>query len=113
MSVLGARSAARSKLAFVTSKRASRAEGARCDSAVGSMNLLGIRTTTSADALDLRDVGALFVQQITGDFDRHLGVDGRRAFLHCFLLQDAQDMKGGAFGIPNDADHRCKRGQVT
>ena len=40
----------------------------------------------------LVDVLALFVQKKSGDIDRHLRVDGTGALLHCFLLNDAQDM---------------------
>ncbi len=53
---------------------------------------------------DLRDVAALFVQQEGGDIDGHLRVQGGRAFLHGFFLQQAQDVQGAGFRV---ADNAC------
>ncbi|SOE48391.1 hypothetical protein ODI_R1411 [Orrella dioscoreae] len=50
----------------------------------------------------LGDVGALFVQQEGGHFDRHLGVDRRGVFLHGLFLDQAQDVQGAGFRV---ADH--------
>ncbi|MDT4841651.1 hypothetical protein FQZ97_755150 [compost metagenome] len=50
----------------------------------------------------LGDVGALFVQQVGGHVDRHLGVHGGGVFLHRLFLQQAQHVQRAGLGV---ADH--------
>ena len=69
----------------------------RLDVLVGYQDDLDLR----AD-FELGDLGALFVQQVGGDVDRHLRVDGRRALLERLFLDDAQHMQGRRLDI---ADH--------
>src|SRR5471032_425953 len=52
---------------------------------------------------DLQHFAALFVQQESGDVDRHLDVDGGRVFLHRLFLDDAQDLQGRRFGVADVA----------
>ena len=48
------------------------------------------------------DLGALLVEQVGGDLDRHLGVDGGAVLLHRLLLQHPQHVQGRGFDV---ADH--------
>ena len=52
---------------------------------------------------DFQDFAALFIEQERSDIDRGLDVDRGRIFLHCFFLDDAQDLQGGRFGIADVA----------
>ena len=53
--------------------------------------------------LNLGDFGALFVQQETGNLNRHLHVDSSGAVLHGFFLDDAQNLQCRAFGVAHMA----------
>ena len=53
--------------------------------------------------LDLGDLGALFVQQERGDFDRHLAQHGGGVVLHGLFLDHAQDLQRRAFGVTDVA----------
>lgn len=52
---------------------------------------------------DLVDVLALFVEQESRDIDRHLGMNGARAFLHRLFLDDAQDVQRRGGGVTDMA----------
>src|SRR5690606_18233800 len=65
-----------------------------------------VRNHDDGDAvarLDLQDFTAFLVQQESSNVDRRLHVDGRGIFLHCFFLDDAQDLQCGRFGIADMA----------
>ena len=55
------------------------------------------------------ELGTLFIQQIGGDINRHLGVDSTRVFFHRLFLQDAQDMQGGGFNATDMTDAMAAR----
>ena len=52
---------------------------------------------------ELGNFRTLFVQEVGRDVHRHLRVQRARAFLRCFLLQDAQHLQGAAFRVADDA----------
>ena len=52
--------------------------------------------------LKLRNIGALFVEQEGGHFDRHLNMQGSSSFLHRLFLQNPQNVKGAGVHV---ADH--------
>ena len=49
------------------------------------------------------DFSALFVQKVGRYVDGHLSVQGPRAFLRCFFLQNAQHLQRAAFRVADDA----------
>ena len=53
--------------------------------------------------LELCNVGALLVEQITRNLNRNLGIHGCGVVLHGFFLKDAQDVESARIGIANDA----------
>ncbi|OTP73509.1 hypothetical protein PAMC26577_17710 [Caballeronia sordidicola] len=53
--------------------------------------------------LDLVDFRTLFVQQESRDFHRHLAMNCRGVFLHCFFLNDPQHLQRGRFGVTDMA----------
>jgi hypothetical protein len=65
-----------------------------------------VRDQQHGDALlqlDLRDLGALLVQQERGHLDRHLDVHGGRVVLHRLFLDHAQDLQRRRFGVADVA----------
>ena len=59
--------------------------------------------------LDLGDLGALFVQQETRDFDRHLAQHAGRAVLQRFFLDDAKDLQRAGFSVADMAGTAAAR----
>ena len=53
--------------------------------------------------LDLGDLGALFVEQETGHFNRHLHQHGGRAVFQRLFLNDAQDLQRRGLGVADVA----------
>ena len=48
------------------------------------------------------DFGALLIEKISGDINRHLHVNGGGVFLHRFFLYHSQRVQGRRFHIAND-----------
>ena len=66
----------------------------------------GVRDQDDRDAvtlLDLRDFGALLVQEVRRDIDRNLSVDRAGTVLRGFFLDDAENLERGALSVTDDA----------